>query len=72
MKPQFFDPLFPSECPSCKSLLRYTAIVQHPTGAKKETFSRAIGIYSIQTDRTVAYKCPDCDHEWPRHPIEKE
>ena len=72
MKPQFHDPTFPVECPSCKSLLRYTAIVRHPTGPKKETFSRAIGIYSIQTDRTVAYKCPDCDHEWPRHPIEKE
>lgn len=29
-------------------------------------WGREIGIYSIETDRTVAYQCPDCYGEWPR------
>jgi hypothetical protein len=29
-------------------------------------FSRAIAIYSREEDRTVAWRCPDCGHEWER------
>lgn len=29
-------------------------------------WGRLIAIYSLETDRTVAFKCPDCEHEWPR------
>ena len=29
-------------------------------------WGRAIGIYSMEKDRTVAYRCPDCGHEWKR------
>lgn len=28
-------------------------------------WGRATAIYSQQRDRTVAYRCPDCGHEWP-------
>ena len=38
-------------------------------GATKEKgqWGRQIGIYDRDKDRTVAHKCPDCDHEWPRY-----
>ena len=29
-------------------------------------FLRAIAIYSREQDRTVAWRCPDCGHEWER------
>lgn len=27
-------------------------------------YTRAISIYSREKDRTVAWRCPDCKHEW--------
>lgn len=38
-------------------------------GATKENnlqWGRQIGIYDLNTDRTVSWRCPDCNHEWPR------
>jgi len=37
-------------------------------GANREKghFGREIGIYDQGRDRTIAWRCPDCDHEWPR------
>lgn len=32
----------------------------------KGMWGRQIGIYSMEKDRTVAYKCPDCGHETER------
>ena len=29
-------------------------------------WGRAIGMYDMEKDRTVAYRCPDCDHQWER------
>lgn len=29
-------------------------------------FKREIGIYDRSRDRTVSYRCPDCNKEWPR------
>lgn len=29
-------------------------------------WGRQIAIYSRDQDRTVAFRCPDCDHEWSR------
>lgn len=29
-------------------------------------WGREIGIYCLDRDRTVAYKCPDCDNVWDR------
>lgn len=37
-------------------------------GATRTTghWGRKIGLYCMDRDRTVAWKCPDCDHEWGR------
>lgn len=32
----------------------------------KGKWGRKIGIYDMHTDRTVKWKCPDCEHEWDR------
>ena len=29
-------------------------------------WGRTIGIYDMELDRTVAWKCPDCNHQWGR------
>ncbi len=29
-------------------------------------WGRKIGLYSLAEDRTVAWRCPDCGHEWGR------
>ena len=42
--------------------------VSESYGATREKgrWGRAIGIYDMEKDRTVRWKCPDCNHEWPR------
>lgn len=37
-------------------------------GATRTTgrWGRQLAIYSRERDRTVAHRCPDCDHEWSR------
>jgi len=37
-------------------------------GATKTTghWGREIGIYDMEKDRTVSWRCPDCGHEWDR------
>lgn len=32
----------------------------------KGQWGRQVGVYSLESDRTVAWRCPDCQHEWPR------
>ena len=32
----------------------------------KGMWGRQIGIYDLERDRTVRWKCPDCDGEWDR------
>ena len=34
--------------------------------ATEGRWGREIGIYDIDLDRTVAWRCPDCNHQWPR------
>jgi uncharacterized protein with PIN domain len=46
-------------CPRCDAELKYVA-------ADGETYSRLIGIYSWERDRTVAWRCPFCESEWDR------
>ena len=29
-------------------------------------WGRQIGLYDLVKDMTTAYRCPDCNHEWPR------
>jgi predicted RNA-binding Zn-ribbon protein involved in translation (DUF1610 family) len=37
-------------------------------GATETTgrWGHKIAIYSMEEDRTVQWKCPDCNHEWDR------
>lgn len=54
-------------CPLCGADLQGEPIPeesQHLFGATH--FSRKIGVYDINRDRTVAYHCPDCKGEWSR------
>lgn len=48
----------PLKCPLCKSNLKD---LDHGP-----PFKREIGMYDRDLDRTVAYKCPDCQGTWPR------
>jgi predicted RNA-binding Zn-ribbon protein involved in translation (DUF1610 family) len=32
----------------------------------KGRWGKAIGIYDMERDRTMAWKCPHCEYEWPR------
>lgn len=32
-----------------------------------QRFSRLVGVSCVARDRVVAWRCPDCDHEWPRN-----
>jgi len=32
----------------------------------KGRWGRQIGIYDFDKDRTVMWRCPDCNHEWER------
>lgn len=33
----------------------------------KGRWGKQIGIYSMEKDRTVQFKCPECDHIWNRN-----
>ncbi len=37
-------------------------------GATRTTgrWGKNIGIYSLEKDRTIGFKCPECKHEWGR------
>lgn len=54
-------------CPACGASLRGSPIpVNQQESYGASHFSRKIGIYSVESDRTVAWRCPDCGGEWPR------
>jgi hypothetical protein len=54
----------PLNCPSCNADLRDH---EHGPPGKRE-----IAIYDRMLDRTVAFRCPDCGHEWSRYECQKE
>lgn len=54
----------PLNCPNCNTDLR-----DHNGGPP---FKREIAIYDRGLDRTVAFRCPDCNHEWSRYECQKE
>lgn len=35
-------------------------------GVTRRYYSRIIGMYDRELDRTTSYMCPDCGKEWPR------
>jgi len=62
------DPL--DICPNCKVDLTGGPIPQQYIDAghygNHTHYSRRIGIYDRGRDRTVAWVCPDCNHQWAR------
>jgi hypothetical protein len=62
------DSVYPETCPHCNASMQGSGIpeeMQHLYGGATH-FSRVIGIYSMDEDRTIAWRCPDCGQEWPR------
>jgi hypothetical protein len=58
-------------CPQCNADLRGERIPQKwiddgSYGPEDPYYYRTIAIYSMAQDRTVAFRCPDCGHEWGR------
>lgn len=55
------------KCPHCSASLLGNPIPEEDRHLFGEThFSRKIGMYDMELDRTVAYCCPDCRQEWKR------
>ena len=62
------SPADADNCPNCGTSLLDKPIPEesrHMYGGKTH-FRRVIGIYSREQDRTVAWRCPDCDYEEAR------
>jgi uncharacterized C2H2 Zn-finger protein len=57
-----------ANCPKCESLWHDQPIPQEYRALYGDSrfFSRVIGIYSRDQDRTIAYQCPDCHTCWDR------
>lgn len=58
----------PDRCPKCDANFTGAPIpedARHHYGDKTH-FSRVVGVYDFNLDRTVAWLCPDCGHQWPR------
>jgi len=55
----------PKRCPKCDADFDGGPI---PENIRRHydapRWSRVIGIYDMEKDRTVSWKCPDCSHEW--------
>jgi uncharacterized C2H2 Zn-finger protein len=57
-----------ANCPKCENLWHEHRIPKEHQAlyGDAQFFSRVIGIYSRDRDRTVAYQCPDCNACWDR------
>lgn len=55
-------------CPACKISLIGAPIPQkyRKYYSNSTHFKREIGIYDIEKDKVIAWKCPDCGYEWER------
>lgn len=54
-------------CPHCNINLRGDPIPEDIAHLYSSTrWGRKIGIYDFYKDRTVGWKCPDCNGEWER------
>lgn len=52
-------------CPYCNTDLQGEPIPKQSQKTYGAThFSRKIGISSIEADKIVKWKCPDCEKEW--------
>lgn len=56
----------PECCPKCKADFDGGPIPENIRQHYSEPFrwSRAIAIVDRERDKQVAWKCPDCEHEW--------
>lgn len=54
-------------CPHCKADLQGEPIPKESQKVYGSAhFTRKIGISSIEADRIIKWKCPDCNKEWDR------
>ena len=54
-------------CPYCNANFQGPPIPRESQKSYGAThFSRKIGISSIELDRIIKWKCPDCEQEWKR------
>jgi predicted RNA-binding Zn-ribbon protein involved in translation (DUF1610 family) len=58
----------PLDCPHCGVSLIGNKIPEEDRKwfGGKSNFKREIGIYDTVKDRTVKFRCPDCQGEWMR------
>ncbi len=56
----------PMTCPECGADLRGKPIpIENLKLYGDEThFSRVIGLYGVEADATIGWKCPDCHYRW--------
>lgn len=55
-------------CPFCKADLQGEPIPKESQQAYGSAyFTRKIAISSIEADRIIKWKCPDCNKEWDRN-----
>lgn len=52
-----------NNCPKCGVDLRD---MEHLDANGRQKYWRTIGRYDERADRVTAYRCPDCNHIWPR------
>lgn len=68
---------YPHSCPQCAESFvgeeiprQYVAEGLYPEKcdgcAENSHWANVMGVYSLEQDRTVGWKCPFCDHEWER------
>lgn len=59
---------YPETCPACGIDLNGEEIPvsMRSSYSPPYRFSRVIGIYDMDADMTIAWKCPDCGHQWER------
>lgn len=52
-------------CPHCNANLQGEPIPKYDQKHYRSThFTRKIGMTSVDRDRIIKWKCPDCDGEW--------
>lgn len=52
-------------CPHCNANLQGEPIPEESQKHYKSThFTRKIGITSVEADRILRWRCPDCNKEW--------
>mgnify|MGYP001394998732 CR=1 FL=1 len=58
----------PETCPACSADFKGEPIPERdqPWFGGAKFFSQVVSIYDRNQDRTTAWLCPFCNHEWPR------